>query len=157
MDANQRRAASNEQKSTLIWTGAFALLLNGVWEVAQCPIFYDMSGLGWVKGSLRITSAIGGDVLIVLGLVYLTRVVRGRWFLSAPDARGWAVLLALSFVASVALEWIARSQQRWEYSRLMPALEIAGVSVGLLPIGQITFLPALSLLLALQKQRRAAA
>jgi hypothetical protein len=137
-----------QQRLTMVWTAFYALVLNALWEFGQCSFFYDMSGVGIFAGVLRMVIAIVADVLIVLTLVYVSQLLtRGR-FLFAPKLKHWVILLALSFVASVALEWSARFYDRWEYGRFMPVFYLAGVSVGLLPVAQITLLPTLSCLLA---------
>ncbi len=51
-------------------------------------------------------------------------------------------------MASIALEWGAKFLNLWTYSDLMPVLIIFDYEVGLSPIIQITFLPALSLFLS---------
>jgi hypothetical protein len=54
-----------------------------------------------------------------------------------------------SFAAVVS----ARALGHWSYTSLMPTLSVLGVTVGIVPIAQITLLPALSLRLATWPER----
>ena len=69
-----------------------------------------------------------------------------------PKVIFWAFLLntilALSFGAGIFLEWMALYLELWEYDTSMPTLYVFNYKVGLTPILQITFLPALSVYLA---------
>ena len=135
-------------KRVAVW----GLILNMIWEFGQCVFLYDMWDWGFWRGTLWMWAAIFGDVLIVLGVVYLAGRLAGRVRLMPPDVRGWSALLAVGFVASVVLEWLARVLNLWGYSDLMPTLTLLGYTVGLAPVIQITLLPALSLYLAVRRR-----
>lgn len=92
--------------------------------------------------------AIVGDVGIVLGVAALARLAVGDKALTLMSARGWTALLALGFVASVLLEWLARVLNLWGYTEHMPTITLFGHTVGISPIVQITILPALSVAVA---------
>ena len=66
-------------------------------------------------------------------------------------AAGAAALLAVSFPASVLLEGIPRALHLWEYSAAMPTFRLFGVSVGWVPVAQITSLPLLALFFATRR------
>ncbi len=100
--------------------------------------------------------AIIADVVVVIALVLTAGLFNSRKLFLAPEARNFVVVLTLSFIVSVLLEWLPRAQHRWNYSERMPTLTVFGVAVGLLPILQITFLPALSLFLSVRLRRRGA-
>lgn len=51
-------------------------------------------------------------------------------------------------MASVGLEWGALALDLWGYSDLMPTIEVLGHTVGLLPVVQVTTLPAFATWLA---------
>ncbi len=57
-----------------------------------------------------------------------------------------------SFIAAVFLEWIAIYLGPWEYNSNMPTLSIDYHQIGILPILQITFIPALSVCIASKQQ-----
>ena len=63
-------------------------------------------------------------------------------------SRGTIATIAFGFVAGILLEWFARVLNLWSYSALMPTITVAGETVGLAPIIQVTILPAASLRLA---------
>ena len=135
--------------SSLIWrTALYGLALNGFWEYTQCPFLYVMPTTGFWQSTLLMLAAIFGDVVITLGVCFLSYLVAGRQRLIPPDRYGWLALLGTGLVAGVVLEWTARALGYWSYTSLMPTLSVLGVTVGFIPIVQITLLPALSLRLA---------
>lgn len=133
-------------KRIAIW----AFVLNTLWEFGQCTVLYDMWDWGFWRGALWMWAAIAGDVLIVLGIVAIASMLAS---LNPPDPSGWLALASTSFVASVALEWMAQYLRLWEYSTWMPTIDLLGFSVGLAPIAQITLLPLLSVFLAFRCPR----
>ncbi len=128
----------------------WAFVLNTLWEFGQCTVLYDMWDWGLWRGALWMWGAIAGDVLIVLGVVAIASMLAS---LNPPVVSGWLALASTSFVASVALEWIAQYLRLWEYSTWMPTIDLLGFSVGLAPIAQITLLPLLSVFLAFRYPR----
>ena len=130
-------------KRIAIW----AFVLNGLWEFGQCTVLYDMWNWGIWRGAAWMWGAIAGDVVIVLGIVWIASILAGAKHLNPPNAKGWLALISTSFVASVALEWLAQYLQLWSYSALMPVVDVFGFEIGLAPIIQITLLPSLSVFL----------
>jgi len=128
----------------------FGFLTNLVWEFAQCPILYDMAGWSFWKGTVYMSAAIAGDVLIVLGVVATSQLVLGPSVGKLIGIRGWATTVMLGFIAGVVLEWLARILDLWRYSASMPTISFAGEDVGLAPLIQIAILPAFSLYLAVR-------
>lgn len=130
---------------------AYGFLLNMVWEFGQCTALYDMWSWGFWRATAWMWGAIVGDVGIVLGVVGLARLTVGAESLINLDRCGWGSLLGIGFVASVALEWLARALGLWGYSPWMPTITVLGHTVGLSPLVQVTGLPALSVVLALRR------
>jgi hypothetical protein len=122
--------------------------LNAAWEFSQCLFLYGMWSWGFWRATAWMWAAIFGDVLIVLGVAALAGRLVGRKRLAPPTWRGWAALLLVGFAAAVFLEWAAQVISLWEYSALMPTLQVLGHTVGLAPVAQITLLPAASVYLA---------
>jgi hypothetical protein len=138
----------NHRKFPLKLLAAFGTLLNTVWESAQCLFLYDMTGWSSWKGAAYMSASIAGDVLIVLGVVAASWLLVGRSVPALMGSRGKITTIALGFVAGILLEWFARALNLWRYSALMPTIAVAGKTVGLAPIIQVTILPAASLWLA---------
>lgn len=126
----------------------WAFALNALWEFGQCTVLYNMWDWGLWRGAAWMWGAIVGDVVIVFSIVCATALLAGIHHLSPPDSVGWLTLISTSFIASIALEWLAQYLALWNYSEWMPTADIAGFSVGLAPIVQITLLPPLSVFLA---------
>ena len=93
-------------------------------------------------------AAIFGDILIVLGLWMLTSALLPSRKFQPINFKDYALLMSISFLASIFLEWMAKVLDLWEYSSNMAVIELLNYQVGLSPILQITFLPALSIYLA---------
>lgn len=93
-------------------------------------------------------TAIFGDILIVLGLWKVTTLLLPSVQFEFPGYKGYLTLLMFSFGASIFLEWIAIYFDLWQYTAAMPVVTILNSDVGLSPVLQITFLPALSIYLA---------
>ena len=127
-----------------LWSAA----LHGVWEYAQCPPFYDMSDTGTAEHHALMASAVLGDVAINLGVTAAAERLAGQDAVRQLTPRGTAALLGVGFVAAVGLEWGAQRLGLWRYTDRMPTVRVAGHDVGLLPIVQVTVLPALAALLA---------
>ena len=134
----------------------WGFLLNMVWEFFQCIFLYDMWDWGFRRATVWMWGAILGDVVIVLGVTFAAVLLVGRRHMNPPSRRGWAGLLAVGFVASVALEWLAQAFSLWGYSTWMPTLTVAGYTIGLSPIIQVTLLPALSVYLATRHEGESA-
>jgi len=100
------------------------------------------------EATLWMWAAIFGDILIVLGLWKAAAVFASAIQVNVTGFKGYALLLSISFLASIFLEWIAKVLNLWQYSSNMPVIEILNHQVGLSPVLQITFLPALSVYLA---------
>lgn len=129
----------------------WAFVLNALWEFGQCTLLYNMWDWGFWRGSLWMWGAIAGDVVIVLAIVAIGVMLAGIDHLNPPDGGGWLALISTSFVASILLEWLALYLELWDYSALMPTLDVFDFSVGLSPIMQITLLPSLSIWLAFRQ------
>ncbi|MFU8859673.1 MAG: hypothetical protein ACNA8K_04545 [Cyclonatronaceae bacterium] len=126
----------------------WAFILHTVWEFTQCVFLYDMWDWPFWEATIWMWAAIFGDILIVLGLWIVTTLLVPSLQFESPGYKGYMTLLFLSFLASIFLEWTAIFLGLWQYTQAMPAITIFNHEVGLSPILQITFLPALSIYLA---------
>ena len=75
----------------------WGFLLNMVWEFTQCTVLYDMWSWGFTRATLWMWGAIFGDVVIVLGVVWLAELAVGEAHLAPLDRRGWMMLLVVGF------------------------------------------------------------
>ena len=150
---NTDAAKDSATPSFIIRPALYGLGLNAVWEYAQCSVFYDMPDLSFSRHALLMWAAIFGDVVIVLGITYLSRLTVGAGHLSPLDQKGWLALLGFGWIAGVILEWAARHLNLWSYNQRMPVIIILGESVGLSPILQITVVPALSVYLSTRRSQ----
>src|SRR5699024_6862326 len=93
----------NKLAGIILW----AFILNTIWEFGQCIYFYDMWSWSFWKSTIWMWIAIFGDILIVLGLWKITTLLVPPVHFYKPNATGFTILLLISFVAAVFLEWIA--------------------------------------------------
>ncbi len=64
-----------------------------------------------------------------------------NWF-QQPVVSGYLVMLTTGFFIAMMVEWLGvRILRRWEYAEKMPMLP--ALSIGLIPIAQMLFLPPL--------------
>jgi hypothetical protein len=103
-----------------------------------------MWGWPFLKATVWMWAATIGDVFIVLALYGINRQFFSDVGLTEFTVKHYAFFVTISFLASVVLEWGAKFLELWDYSELMPVLSIFNYEIGLSPILQITFLPALS-------------
>lgn len=127
-------------------------MLNTGWEFGQCFFLYDMWDWGFWRATVWMWGAILGDVFIVAGVVFLSTFLVGAQRLTSPNLRGWLGLLLVGLVAGMSLEWLARVLDLWDYTARMSTVPVAGYTVGLSPVVQVTVLPALSLYLAVRRR-----
>ncbi|MFP8489205.1 hypothetical protein ACKGJO_08875 [Gracilimonas sp. Q87] len=126
----------------------WAFVLHTLWEFIQCLFLYSMWDWPFWEATLWMWAAIFGDILIVLVLWKIAAVFVSTIHFQTTRFKGYAILISISFVASIFLEWLARAMNLWQYSSYMPVIEILNHHVGFSPVLQITFLPALSVYLA---------
>jgi len=134
----------------LPWLVSLSLL----WELAQLPLYTI-----WSKGSpayiaFAVVHCTLGDALIGLLSLALALTVTGsraprRWAL-----RSVALITALVAVAyTVFSEWMNTVALRsWEYSDLMPRVQLGTIEIGLSPLTQWLVLPPLALYLCCRKR-----
>lgn len=123
-----------------LWSAA----LHGAWEYAQCPPFYDMAGMPRRQHDAIMLAATAGDVAINLGVGAVAERLVGREAVRRSTPTGTAALLSVGLAAAAGLEWAAQRLSLWSYTDRMPTARVAGRDVGLLPVVQVTVLPALS-------------
>ncbi|HEX6982464.1 MAG TPA: hypothetical protein VF181_06865 [Balneolaceae bacterium] len=94
---------NNKLTNIILW----AFILNMTWEFTQCIWFYNMWSWSFWKATLWMWTAVFGDILIVLGLWKVTTLLVPSVHFFKPNVTGYIMLLLISFVAAVFLEWMA--------------------------------------------------
>ena len=122
------------EKSKMLKVIIWAFLLNTVWEFSQCLFFYEMWSWGFWKATLWMWGAVFGDILIVLGIWQGVKTLFKSTGLLQKTVTKYLLLLALSFTASIFLEWMALYLELWEYDTSMPTLYVFNYKVGLTPV-----------------------
>jgi hypothetical protein len=131
--------------------------LNLVWETTQLPLYtvWREASAGYVAFALAHCTV--GDLLIgAAAFVFALTATRA----GPPAAWRWKAIGLLATLAGVAYtavsEWLNTARLAWQYSDLMPTLQIGRGSIGLAPLAQWLVLPPLALGLARRSRGRAA-
>jgi hypothetical protein len=122
----------------------WSAVLHGAWEYAQCPPFYDMADTGPAEHHALMASAVAGDIPISLGVAAVAERLAGREAVRSMTPRGALALLDVGAVAAVGLEWAAQRLGLWRYTDRMLSVHVAGHEAGVMPVVQVTVLPALA-------------
>lgn len=117
------------------------------WEVLQLPLYtiWQEAGAGYI--AFAVAHCTAGDAVIgtaaLLIALVTTRaggITSWPWMLIA----GVSTLIGLAYTA--ASEWVNTSvRQSWQYSALMPVIQVSGVTIGLSPILQWIAVPPLAI------------
>ena len=126
------------------------LALNLAWEIAQLPLYTIWSEANPSYVAFAVAHCTTGDILIGTAALLLALLVTRAGPLQQWQ---WAKVAAIATLAGVAYtifsEWANTSvRQGWQYSELMPTLELGDLVVGLSPLGQWLLLPPLALYLS---------
>ncbi|WP_066172480.1 hypothetical protein [Bacillus marinisedimentorum] len=121
----------------IMTVGAVSFLLQLIWEVSQCSVFYQME-LNLLNPLLW--SATFGDMNMTIFLYALLSFVHGtRDWIEQPFTKTTMVIMTLyALFLSFFFEISALYKGRWEYSGLMPFFP--GTNIGLLPVVQLLIL-----------------
>ena len=126
------------------------LALNLAWEIAQLPLYtiWRDASAGYV--AFAVAHCTVGDLLIGAAALAIALVAMRAGPATAWRWRTIAVVTTLIGVAyTFASEWMNTSlRQSWQYSDLMPTLELGSVTVGLSPLAQWLLVPPVALYVA---------
>jgi hypothetical protein len=140
------------RRHTGLWrrVAVHGLWLNGLWEVAQCLSFYDMSrvpalaGLVWMGGATLVDVALC-ELLLAATMALFRRDV--MWL-----STGALLFLFLAgALTAISIEVVAQSLGWWRYAPTMPRLRLWNWNIGVLPLLQMMVLPTLAAALPLPR------
>jgi hypothetical protein len=141
-----RRARSLIVYRYLPWLAVLSL----GWEIAQLPLYTLWKQATPAYMAFAVAHCTFGDVLIGAGALAAVLVIT-----RAPGLTGWqwrhtAVLTAIAATSYTAFsEWMNTvALPSWEYSDLMPRVQIGNIEIGLSPLAQWLVLPPLALYLS---------
>ena len=137
----------------LLWLA----VLNLAWEIVQLPLYTLWSEAAPADIAFAVAHCTLGDVLIGATAILIALLA-----VRAPALERWnwtaiGVLVILLGVGYTALsEWLNTTiRPSWQYSALMPLIDVGGVALGLSPLAQWLVVPPLALYLAALLRRRA--
>ncbi|GAB6098781.1 hypothetical protein JCM16358_06600 [Halanaerocella petrolearia] len=132
----------------LLVVAVVSLVLHGVWEFAQCGIFYTMEGQSTFEQYLLMFSATSGDVGIAVGLYLILVFTTGNldWLMEKMDRKDIVISILYSLFVSFYFEVHALYHNRWGYSEQMPLFP--GTNIGLLPVLQLLILLPLAFIIS---------
>ncbi len=127
---------SRGEKFKFFWV---TFLVNFAWEISQGTAGIFAPHGDFITALSRCAVASLGDVLIVLSIVMFMVIMTGTkmWFLHM-HIRSVLLLVVISLLAGVLVEWWGISTNRWAYTSLMPLVPYLGV--GIIPVLQMPIL-----------------
>ncbi|MGH8701824.1 MAG: hypothetical protein ACREVR_11715 [Burkholderiales bacterium] len=130
----------------LPWLG----LLNLLWEIAQLPLYTV-----WAEGSLPYLAYVVvhctlGDLVIGVNALAFALVATRAGALDDWKFRKVGLLTVITGIGYTVLsEWLNTiARPSWEYSALMPVINLNGLKIGLSPLLQWLVIPPVALWLA---------
>ena len=119
---------------------------NLAWELAQLPLYTI-----WREGSagyiaFAVAHCTIGDLLIGTSALAFALTITSS---GPPASWRWTMIALLATFAGAAYtatsEWLNTARAAWQYSDLMPKLQLGDGAVGLSPLVQWLFVPPLAL------------
>jgi hypothetical protein len=133
-------------RAYLPWLAA----LNLAWEVAQLPLYtlWREASVGYI--AFAVAHCTVGDILIGGAALMLALIVsRAGPLMRWPWLHIALVATSAGAAYTLVSEWLNTSvRQSWEYSALMPTLELGRFVIGLSPLAQWLVVPPLAIYLA---------
>ena len=125
------------------------LALNLAWEIAQLPLYTIWRAASPGYMAFAVAHCTVGDLLIGAAALAIALMATRAGPASHWQWRTIAVVtMLIGLVYTVGSEWMNTSlRQSWQYSELMPSIELGGVTVGLSPLAQWLILPTLAIYL----------
>src|SRR5437868_1829912 len=100
--------------------GAYALVLNGIWEFAQCFFLYDMKGWKAPTSTFSMAAAMLGDLAAAIVVICPAALSMGGKSAATANRRMLVTAVMLGALAGIIMEWCARVAHLWNYTALMP-------------------------------------
>lgn len=128
--------------------------LNLVWEIAQLPLYTLWSEAPPAEIAFAVVHCTLGDVLIGAAALLIALVATRAQALTHWNWIAIAlVAIPIGMFYTALSEWMNTSiRLSWQYSSLMPVVDIANVAIGLSPLAQWLIVPPLALYLAAHRQ-----
>lgn len=122
---------------------------NLTWEIAQLPLYtiWREANAGYI--AFAVAHCTVGDVLIgsaafAIALIAVRAGAAQEW----PWLKIGAATTLIGVTYTIASEWMNTTlRQGWQYSELMPTLELRGLVIGLSPLAQWLIVPPLTICL----------
>ena len=117
------------------------------WELLQLPLYTiwheaDAGAIAFAVAHCTLGDAVIGTAALFLALISLRAQNVAAW----PWSRVALVATGIGLVYTGVSEWMNTSiRQSWQYSLLMPVVELGNVVIGVSPIVQWLLLPSIAL------------
>ena len=120
---------------------------NLVWETAHLPLYTLWNTGSTGEKIFAVVHCTAGDLLIALCSLMLALMMGGDRDWPARHFKTVAAITLLFGIAYTAFsEWLnIVARKSWAYSELMPVIDVFGFHVGVSPLLQWIFIPALAL------------
>jgi hypothetical protein len=127
---------------TLVSVFIVAVAVNYLWELAQAPLYVGMEIYNSAVFRHCFVASLGDGFMVLLIVAAGWIIVHQQNWFQKPVVSDYLVMLSTGFIMAVMVEWLGvHILRRWAYGEKMPMLP--GLSIGLIPIAQMLFLPPL--------------
>jgi hypothetical protein len=122
----------------LVLLFALATTVNYAWELAQAPLYVDVTFPMAIWHCF--IASLGDGLLVLVTYAAVAIFVRSPDWYTRPSPRSYMALAAAGLAIGVAVEWWGlHLARRWQYSELMPT--IPAIGIGVIPVLQMLLLP----------------
>ena len=117
----------NNSKRVIFQVFVVAFIVNFIWENAQAPLYAGYNNFGqhfWICFWATFFDAL--FVTLMYGLINLLR--KGRYNFSKLKQIEVSLILVISLITAIVIEFRALSEGKWAYNQFMPLVYIIGVT-----------------------------
>lgn len=130
-------------------------VLNLAWEIAQLPLYTVWAGSSLPYLAYVVVHCTLGDVAIGASALALALVATRAGAIDVWKFQEVGLVTVITGIGYTVLsEWLNTARPSWEYSALMPIMNLNGLEIGLSPLLQWLVIPPVALRLAATRRVR---
>ena len=114
------------KKSKLIVLAIFIFVLNIIWEFSHYRLYIDLTG---IPSTINLIIASFTDLILISFIFLIISIFRRNiaW-IENPNKADYFIIVVMGFLIAALIEIFSVSNNRWNYTELMPTIFGVGVS-----------------------------
>ena len=114
------------KKSKLIVLAIFIFVLNIIWEFSHYRLYIDLTG---IPSTINLIIASFTDLILISFIFLIISIFRRNiaW-IENPNKADYFIIVVMGFLIAALIEIFSVSNNRWNYTELMPTIFGIGVS-----------------------------